>query len=41
MRNKKDVEYYMSLPYRMEIYPDVVEGGYNDFYFRHNSQCRP
>ena len=28
MKKKKDVEYYMSLPYRMEIYPDVVEGGF-------------
>lgn len=24
----KDIEYYMSLPYRMEIVPDAEEGGY-------------
>ena len=24
----KDVEYYMNLPYRLEIVPDVEEGGY-------------
>lgn len=28
----KDVEYYMSLPYRMEIYPDAEEGGYTVCY---------
>ncbi len=32
MKKKKNVEYYMSLPYRMEIYPDVVEGGYTAAY---------
>ena len=25
---KKTIEYYMSLPYRLEIIPDTVEGGY-------------
>ena len=25
---KKTIEYYMSLPYRLEIIPDVEEGGY-------------
>ncbi len=25
---QKTLEYYMSLPYRLEIVPDVVEGGY-------------
>ena len=24
----KDLDYYMSLNYRMEIYPDEVEGGF-------------
>ena len=24
----KTVEYYMSLPYKIELYPDVEEGGY-------------
>ena len=28
MKAKKTLEYYMSLPYRMEIIPDVDEGGY-------------
>lgn len=28
----KTVEYYMSLPYRMEIIPDVKEGGYTAWY---------
>ena len=32
MKKKKSVEYYMSLPYRMEIYPDVVEGGFTAAY---------
>lgn len=25
---KKDLKYYMDLPYRMEVIPDEVEGGY-------------
>ncbi len=25
---KKTIEYYMSLPYRLEIIPDIEEGGY-------------
>lgn len=29
---KKTVDYYMSLPYRMEIYPDAVEGGFTAAY---------
>ena len=24
----KNLEYYMSLPYRMEVVPDIEEGGY-------------
>lgn len=28
----KDIEYYMSLPYHMEIYPDTEEGGYTVCY---------
>ena len=35
MKKKKTVEYYMSLPYRLEIYPDAVEGGYTA-----RSECR-
>ena len=29
---KKTIEYYMSLPYRMEIIPDMKEGGYTAWY---------
>lgn len=29
---KKTVEYYMSLPYRLEIVPDTAEGGYGAHY---------
>ena len=25
---EKNIDYYMSLNYRMEVYPDEVEGGY-------------
>ena len=32
MKKKKNVEYYMSLPYRLEIYPDAVEGGFTAAY---------
>ena len=32
MKKKKTVEYYMSLPYRLEIYPDAVEGGFTAAY---------
>ena len=28
----KDLEYYMNIPYTMEIVPDYVEGGYTAFY---------
>lgn len=28
MSKNHSLEYYMSLPYRMEIYPDTEEGGY-------------
>lgn len=28
----KDLDYYLSLPYRMEIYPDTEEGGYTVSY---------
>ncbi|MBO4347581.1 MAG: type II toxin-antitoxin system HicB family antitoxin [Lachnospiraceae bacterium] len=27
-KNKKDLSYYLSLPYRMELIPDLEEGGY-------------
>ena len=29
---KKTIEYYMSLPYKMEIIPDVEEGGYTAWF---------
>ena len=29
---EKTIEYYLSLPYRMEIVPDMIEGGYTAFY---------
>ena len=29
---KKTVEYYLNLPYRLEIVPDIVEGGYGARY---------
>ncbi len=29
---KKTIDYYMSLPYRMEIVPDRQEGGYTAWY---------
>ena len=29
---KKSIEYYMRLPYRMEIIPDIEEGGYTACY---------
>lgn len=29
---KKTIDYYMALPYRMEIVPDVEEGGYTAWY---------
>lgn len=32
MKNKKDLKYYLSLPYRMEIIPDVEEGGYTAWF---------
>ena len=25
---KKSIEYYMNLPYRLELIPDIDEGGY-------------
>ena len=31
-RNKKNLNYYLSLPYRMELIPDSVEGGYTAWY---------
>ena len=31
-KKNKTIEYYMSLPYRMEIIPDVVEGGYTAWF---------
>ena len=30
--NEKNIEYYMKLPYRMEIIPDIEEGGYTACY---------
>ena len=27
-KNKKDLSYYLSLPYRMELIPDLEEGGF-------------
>jgi len=32
MKMKKTIDYYMSLPYRMEIIPDMEEGGYTAWY---------
>ena len=32
MKNKKTVEYYLNLPYRLEIIPDKNEGGYTAWY---------
>lgn len=29
---KKKIDYYMSLPYRIEIIPDVEEGGFTVYY---------
>ena len=29
---KKTIEYYLSLPYRLEIVPDTVEGGFGARY---------
>ena len=29
---KKKLDYYLSLPYRLEIVPDTVEGGYGARY---------
>ncbi len=29
---KKTIEYYMNLPYRLEIIPDIEEGGYTACY---------
>ncbi len=29
---KKTIEYYMSLPYKMEIIPDVEEGGFTAWF---------
>ncbi|MCR5345073.1 MAG: type II toxin-antitoxin system HicB family antitoxin [Lachnospiraceae bacterium] len=29
---KKTIDYYMSLPYRLEIIPDTEEGGYTAYY---------
>ena len=31
-RNNKNLNYYLSLPYRMELIPDSVEGGYTAWY---------
>ena len=28
MKSKKSIEYYLKLPYRLEIVPDLEEGGY-------------
>lgn len=32
MKNKKTLEYYLNLPYRLEIIPDKNEGGYTAWY---------
>ena len=32
MKQEKTLEYYLSLPYRLEIIPDTVEGGYGARY---------
>lgn len=32
MKTKKTIEYYMSLPYRLEIIPDTVDGGFGARY---------
>ncbi len=29
---KKDINYYLSLPYRIEVIPDMEEGGYTAWY---------
>ncbi|MBR5789442.1 MAG: type II toxin-antitoxin system HicB family antitoxin, partial [Lachnospiraceae bacterium] len=29
---KKTIDYYMNLPYRLEIIPDIEEGGYAAYY---------
>jgi len=31
-KSKKKIDYYMSLPYRIEIIPDVEEGGFTVYY---------
>ncbi len=32
MKQKKTIEYFLSLPYRLEIFPDTEEGGYGARY---------
>ena len=32
MKQKKTIEYFLSLPYRLEILPDAEEGGYGARY---------
>lgn len=32
MQNNKTIEYYMGLPYRLEIVPDTDEGGFTAYY---------
>ena len=32
MKREKTIEYYLSLPYKLEIIPDTVEGGYGARY---------
>ncbi len=32
MKKNNPIEYYLGLPYRMEIIPDTVEGGYTAWY---------
>ena len=31
-KSKKTIDYYMSLPYRIEIIPDVEDGGFTVYY---------
>lgn len=32
VQNNKTIEYYMGLPYRLEIVPDTEEGGFTAYY---------
>lgn len=32
VQTKKDLNYYMSLPYRLELVPDTEEGGFTAYY---------